>query len=721
MDDAIQVDNRWYIPATSSRADDRIRVLKSGDGFAVFSRHGEMGQVGLGEQGFYHQGMRHLSCWNLLLDGREPILLNSSVRLDNSRLEVDQTTPDLFRDGVLWLPRGGIHLHRELATRDFVLTERLQLTNYHARRCRFSLEYRFGTDFSDIFEVRGVRRARRGTMHPPQISARAVTLGYTGLDGATRRTRIGFAPAPTRITAGSARFDLDLAPGQTLAIEANVGTDSGTGGTKIGTFSHASSVGAIEREIDADRLARAEVVTDNELFNEWITRSSADLRMLTTLTDHGPYPYAGVPWFSTPFGRDGIITALQTLWAQPDTARGVLSFLAATQADHTDPKSEAAPGKIIHEMRAGEMAALGEVPFKRYYGSVDVTPLFVILAGKYYRRSGDCDFIRNLWPAIRRAMHWIGRQLDDRGYLVYARHGQNGLVHQGWKDSDDAVFHADGRDAAAPIALCEVQGYAFEACILGAELAEVLGEVQTAASWRQRAQRLQQRVEAEFWLERQNIYALAIDGNGHPCAVRSSNPGHLLLSGLPSGERATRTIQALMSPESFSGWGLRTVFAGEARYNPISYHNGSVWPHDTTMAAAGMARYGFKLQARTLLDGLFDAAVRFDLHRLPELFCGFERLPGQGPTHYPAACAPQAWSSGSVFMLIEAILGMCFDPKAPRILLNHPQLPGNVNWLRIRGLSHQSGKLDIMIRRHGEDIAVNIEHRQGAIELNVTV
>src|SRR5690606_1706327 len=296
-----------------------------------------------------------------------------------------------------------------------------------------------------------------------------------------------------------------------------------------------------------------------------------------------------------------------------------------------------------------------------------------------------------------------------------------GLLHQGWKDSEDSVFHADGRAAAPPVALCEVQGYAFEACRLGAVLAEVAGEDAAAGHWRERAEGLRERFERHFWLEVPGFYALALDGENRPCAVRSSNPGHVLYTGIAAPERAARTARTLVSPAAFNGWGVRTVSAGEARYNPMSYHNGSVWPHDTAIAAAGMARYGFRNEALKLVEGLFSAATCFDMHRLPELFCGFDRLPGQSPTHFPVACSPQAWASGAVFMLLEALLGLHFDPESPRIYMHHPRLPDYVDWLRIRGLAHHGCELDLVVRRHGPDIAVNIERRHGPIELNVTV
>lgn len=719
MEDAIQIDNRWYIPAMSARADDRNRVLKSGDGFVVFSRHGEMGRAGFGDQGFYYQGTRHLSHWHLLLAGREPVLLNSMVHLDNSRLVIDQTTPDLFSEDTLWLPKGSLHMRRELAVHDCVLTEQLTVTNYHQQRRAFELTYRMGADFRDIFEVRGNARARRGDDRKADVRENAAILGYEGLDGVARQTRVGFTPAPARIEAEAASYDIELEPGETFCIETTISSTKGD--TVFYLPSHDQIMAAIERDVGVDRDSRIEVTTDNEQFNDWINRSVADLHMLTTRTPHGLYPYAGVPWFSTPFGRDGIITALQTLWTQPDIGRGVLAFLAATQAETEDSANEAEPGKIIHEMRDGEMAALGEVPFRRYYGSVDATPLFVVLAQRYYRRTGDRSFISNIWPNIERALEWVTGRLERHGFLAYARHDTKGLVQQGWKDSDDAIFHADGRPATAPIAVCEAQGYAFDAYRRGAELAETLGNKDLATHWRDLAADLQARFEERFWLPELDTYALAIDGEGQPCAVRSSNPGHLLYSGIVAQERAARVTRGLTSPAAFNGWGVRTIFEKESRYNPMSYHNGSIWPHDTALVAAGMASYGYKDNALTLMEGLFNAAIHFDLHRLPELFCGFERISGQAPTHYPVACSPQAWASGTVFMLLESLLGLRFEPNKAKVSLDHPRLPDYLNWLRIRRIRHWGGELDLIVRRHDRDIAVNIERRDGPIELSVTV
>lgn len=719
MDDAIRIQDRWYIPVTSPRADDRTRVLKSADGFAVFSRHGDIARVGLGEQGLYYLGVRHLSEWRLLIDEREPLLLNSTVQLDNTRLAVDQTTVALYRQGEVALPQDRLHLRRELAVHDCVLSERLQIVNYHDAPLRLELQYCFEADFRDLFEVRGERREQRGSLHETQLETDALVLGYQGLDGVARHTRIAFDRPPDTLSAERARFQLALEPGASWTLEANIACASGQ--PFFCGADHRRSVEAVDREVAVDRASRAEVFTDNEQFNDWVNRSAADLRMLCTETRHGLYPYAGVPWFSTPFGRDGLVTALQTLWSQPTLAAGVLRFLAATQAEHEDPATEAEPGKVIHEMREGEMAALGEVPFRRYYGSVDATPLFVMLAGRYWRRTGDDALIEALWPNLLRALGWIEHQLDRYGLLVYARHGSRGLVQQGWKDSDDSVFDRDGRAAAPPIALCEVQGYAIEALRAGAELAELQGEEQCAQRWRERAERLRQHLEERFWVEEIGTYAIALDGQGQPCAVRSSNPGHLLFTQVVSPERAARVAEGLVTPAAFNGWGLRTLFAGEPRYNPMSYHNGSVWPHDTAIAAAGLALNGFGDAALILIEGLFNAAIHFDLYRLPELFCGFDRQPGQAPTHYPVACSPQAWASGAVFMAVQAMLGLDFEPCQPRVHLRRPRLPSYITWLKIRGLRHGDCTLDLHVHRYGKEIAANVERREGQVELVVSL
>jgi glycogen debranching enzyme len=483
-----------------------------------------------------------------------------------------------------------------------------------------------------------------------------------------------------------------------MALEATA-AEMRTGGSNGGCYSHSS----------------------NEQFNDWLRRSGADIRMMTLGNPETDYPYAGVPWFSTVFGRDGIITALECLWMNPQIAKGVLKHLSATQATEEDPFSEAEPGKILHEARRGEMAALGEIPFERYYGSVDATPLFVVLAGAYYQRTADLGFIRSIWPNIESALEWIDTygDRDQDGFVEYSRRSEKGLVQQGWKDSNDSVFHADGSIAEPPIALCEVQGYVYAARKAASQLAHFLGQHEKADALEAQAATLKQRFEQFFWCPELDMYALALDGQKKPLRVRTSNPGHCLYSGIATPEHAIRIARALLAPEFFSGWGVRTVAISEPRYNPVSYHNGSIWPHDNAMIALGISNYGFRDLAARILSAFLDVSAHVDLHRLPELLCGLERRSGEGPTLYPVACAPQAWAAGAVFMFLEACLGMTIDAPNKQLILEQPFLPPVISQLWIRRLQVGSASLDLHFERKDHAVRVEIMEKRGDVEVLV--
>jgi glycogen debranching enzyme len=709
----------YYIEAPSPMAEVQSRVLKQGDTFAVFDHHGDINPQALGQEGLYHEGTRFLSCSLLEVDGVRPLFLSSTIKDDNDVLAVDLTNPDVSGQGPLDLARGQLHLARLKFLLDGVCHERLSVHSYQLTPARVRLALHFEADFADIFEVRGTPRQARGKYLEPVCEGDNVVLSYRGLDQVTRRTRLRFTPAPAQLAGDTAVFELTLPPQGEAHIDLAVSCESD--GRRPANERFEEALSAAGSDWQSTRRDACRIETSNERFNDWVNRAAADLHMMTTRLRTGPYPYAGVPWFSTPFGRDGIITALQVLWLEPALARGVLAFLAATQATAVVPEQDAQPGKILHETRRGEMANLGEVPFGRYYGSVDATPLFVYLAGAYYERTADRAFLESIWPNVEAALGWIDRygDADGDGLVEYARTNPCGLVHQGWKDSHDAVFHADGSPAEPPIALCEVQGYVYAARLAGARLAELLGHAETAGRLRRQAGALRKEFERRFWCEELSTYALALDGAKRPCRVRSSNAGQCLFTGIVEPEHARRVAATLLHPDSFSGWGVRTIAVGEARYNPMSYHNGSVWPHDNSLIAYGLAHYHLKKPVLDILTGQFDASLFMELHRLPELFCGFARRPGSGPTQYPVACSPQAWSAAAVFLLVQSCLGLSVRGGEPQVHFSFPLLPPSLREVRILNLKVGEATIDLLLQRHGQDVGINVLRREGPVEVHM--
>ena len=713
----------FYIPATSSLAERRPRTLKHGDTFGLFDHYGDIIAAEGSPEGVYHKDTRFLSSFHLLINELRPLLLSSTVQDNNTVLTADLTNPDFFdQRGRLRLPRDTIHMVRSKFIWQGQVFERLRVRNFDQRRHAVALIFTFGTDFADLFEVRGQRRAARGRIETRLAGPQAVVFTYHSLAGDVWRTTIELAPAPQDLGAGRAVFDLSLDPGERrslfVTIRCNGRADHDGCGRRFFTSMHAA-----RRALREASRRVAAIETSNQVFNEVLCRSMADLSMLVTETPEGPYPYAGIPWFSTAFGRDGIITAAQLLWLDPTIAEGVLGFLAARQAREHRPAADAEPGKILHETRQSEMAALGEVPFGQYYGAVDSTPLFVMLAGMYFERTGDLTRLQALWPNVQAALRWIDEwgDVDRDGFVEYRPQAERGLSNQGWKDSEDSVFHADGRLPAGPIALCEVQGYVYAAKRYAARLAAALGSRRLAERLEDEAAILKDRFEAAFWCEAIGTYALALDGAKQPCRVRTSNAGQVLLSGIASPERATRTADLLIGRDLFSGWGVRTVAQSGARYNPISYHNGSIWPHDNALIALGFARYGLNDHALRLFSGMFDAATYMDLRRLPELFCGFRRRPGKAPTLYPVACSPQAWASAAPLAFLQACLGLSFDPATERVRFRQPRLPEFLDHVVIRNLRVGASRFDVMLRRYGTDVSVNVLDRAGDGRVVVTL
>ncbi|MGD9881675.1 amylo-alpha-1,6-glucosidase [Reyranella sp.] len=714
----------FFIPAAASLAERRPRTLKHADSFGIFNPSGDAIAGPGSPEGLFYRDTRHLSHFLLTLNEQLPILLSSTVRDDNALLTCDLTNPDLYApDGRLLLEHDVIHLHRLRFLWNSTCHERLALRHFGTTAQNLRLGLSFAADFADLFEVRGTRRERRGKHDSSFVDRHAVELGYTGLDGQRRRSVLRFGAPVQSLTANSAMFHLALLPGETRVIDLTV--ECTTGEHPRSQVQVDAFLPALRRARRAMRLSASRTpvaVSTNTTFTEAWRRAVSDLYMLVTETEDGPFPYAGIPWFSTVFGRDSLITALQTLWLDPAIARGVLRHLARHQATDFDAPSDAEPGKILHETRSGEMALLGEVPFRRYYGSVDSTPLFVMLAGAYLERTADVDTLRALWPNIIAALRWMDESGDrDRdGFIEYHRQSDTGLVNQGWKDSKDSIFHADGRLAEGPVALVEVQAYAFGAWRAAAAIARRLGDDDAATKHAERAERLRRQFDAVFFDEAMGSYVLALDGGKKPCRVRASNAGHALFTGIALPERAEQVVKCLSGPSFFSGWGVRTLATGEPRYNPMSYHNGSVWPHDNALIAAGFARYGFRHSAARIFAGLFAASRYIELHRLPELFCGFPRRRSHGPTFYPVACAPQAWATATPVSLLQSCLGLGFDTSRGSVILDAPLLPDFLDDVSLRRISLGDSSVDIALRRSNSELAVEVTERRGNIRVDLS-
>jgi glycogen debranching enzyme len=691
-------------------------TLKHEESFAIFDHYGNIDISKNNEEGIYYEGTRFLSYWKFYLFDKNPILLSSAVKEDNSLLTVDLTNPDIIKNGEIIIPKGNIHILRSKFLYENCCYEKIHLKNFFLLPVELELNFYFNNDFADIFEVRGYKRKRKGKFFPVEVKKDKIKFIYEGLDNIIRETIVSFNPPPENIFFTEATYKVKLNPKESftfyLTVKCLIEKQNLT------KCSYKKAFYYIKRRVKDWENKSCKIYTSNEQFNQWLKRSWADIVMLTTSTEYGVYPYAGIPWFNTVFGRDGIITALECLWINPSIAKGTLAFLAHHQAQEFNPEQDAEPGKIIHEIRKGEMARTGEIPYSKYYGSVDATPLFVILASKYFERTGDIDFIKSIWKNIVLAISWIDNygDVDGDGFVEYFP-SKKGLTNKGWKDSEDSVFYEDGTLVKPPVALVEVQGYVYKAKREASKLARILGEKGLASKWEKSAEKIKELIEEKFWCDEMNCYVLALDGDKKQCKVRASNAGHLLFTKAITPSKARILASLFFEKHFFSGWGIRTLSSLEVRYNPLSYHNGSVWPHDNALIAFGLSLYGFKEEAMKILKALFEASTFFRLHRIPELFCGFERRPDEGPTYYPVACHPQAWSAGAVFLILQGCLGLSFEKN--EIIFKHPMLPQFLEELWIKDLAVKNGKVDLYLKRYVNDVVVNIIKKEGEVKIFV--
>jgi glycogen debranching enzyme len=723
----VKVGSDFYVLASALVSRRVSRVLANGQSFAVFDVCGDILDYPLEALGFFYRDTRYLSRFELRIHENSPYFLNSYLSDDNAQLRVNLTNPDLNSNGrTIKLPRDVIQMERGWVMSHASLVHRLRVRNYAGVPLEIPLELFLGADFADIFEVRGIERKHHGRRLSPQLGKNTVRFSYEGLDGTRRFTDIAFDTTPHALRGDRAVFLINVDRDQTADLEVRITCCSAHEASRAQPVPAAVFDRALaERhsEIEEFQTEWAGLSASNELFDSLLTRSQADLTSLISHTADGTFMMAGIPWFATLFGRDSIITTMAVLPFNPGVAEHTLRALAKMQGSRIDEAREEQPGKIVHEIRAGEMAATGEVPFGRYYGSIDSTPLFLWLLGRCVATTGNLAFAEELWPNAERALEWIERwgDRDGDGYLEYINKTPRGLANQGWKDSFDAISHANGELARAPIALAEVQGYVYAAYVSISDLAAQLGHADVASHLAERAAALRKAFSRDFWLEPERMVALALDGDKRPCRVMTSNAAHCLATGLLDADQAAALSQRLFRDEMFSGWGIRTLSANERRYNPMSYHNGSVWPHDNAIAAMGLAQYGNRAGALQILEGLFDAAVHLQTASLPELFCGFPREPRLGPVPYPVACYPQAWSAASVFMILSAVLGLEVTGFERRLLIDRPTIPSWLEWLRIEDLKVADSSISLFARRSSErDVMIEILERKGSVAVEVT-
>jgi glycogen debranching enzyme len=722
----LKVGADYYILA-SSVAHRPTRTLAAGETFAVLEMGGDLVHSPLGSSGLFHRDTRHLSRMEMRVESKPATVLNSYLSDDNAELLVNLTNPDLFRPGgEVWLPRGSLQLERSWALSGATLFGRVRLRNFASFRIVLETTFLFGADFADLFEVRGVKRKRRGEFFDPIVEHDGARFCYRGRDGRTRTTTVSFAPAPARIDGAHAQFSIELEPEQSAVLDLRM--DCSSDPADAAPMPHRildidAALSARRGELAHRRAVWARITTNSAPLNNLIERSIADLTTIASPGSEGTFFMAGIPWFATLFGRDSIITALSVLPFNTDIAVGTLKMLAGLQGTRVDDTRDEQPGKIIHEMRQGEMAATGEVPFARYYGSVDSTPLFLWLLGSYVEATADMELAEQLWPAATRALDWI-KNFGDRdgdGFVEYYRKTSRGLANQGWKDSFDAISHADGQLAQPPIALAEVQGYVFAAYLSTADLATRLGHSQFAAELQERAHVLQQAFLRDFWMDDHGTVALALDCDKRPCRVIASNAGHCLAAGLLDHAHASAAAERLLVPEMFSGWGVRTLASNERRYNPMSYHNGSVWPHDNAIAAAGLARAGRHTGIHQILEGMVQTATHLRTGSLPELFCGLVRSPGLEPVPYPVACQPQAWSAASIFLILSSMLGLQIAGHQHQINVMSPTMPEWLDWIKIENLKTGGETISIVFERSEHAVGIEVlEKRAASVDIKFT-
>ncbi|MFC5404503.1 glycogen debranching N-terminal domain-containing protein [Cohnella soli] len=674
------------------------RVIKNNDLFLMTDHHGDIIE-GNPQGGLYTKDTRFLSKLELKLNGKRPLLLSSAAD-ENYVARIRLTNEHEETNGVVKLWRESVELIRERFIYGEVLYETISATNFSTKALAFDIEVSFDADFSDMFLVRGFQPADElGRIESRHCDKDGWHAEYAGADGVRRSTRIVWDAEPDEATPeGAVRYAVRLEPKQQRQITFTV-IPSVNGEAPVITPKD-EALAELKKQYEEWVERCAKVETDSAVLGGLYNRGVQDLRVLLTDFGQGLIPVAGLPWYAVAFGRDSLIAALQMLPIFPEVAKGTLGIMAANQGTELNPWKDEQPGKILHELRNGELARSGQVPFAPYYGSIDSTPLFVLLAAEYSHWTGDTATVEELLPNLERALAWIDQygDRDGDGWVEYYQESSKGIANQGWKDSADSVVHADGAFAEAPIALIEVQGYVYQAKSRLAPVLAKLGQTEWAARLVEEAERLKAKLDNDFWMADERFYAIALDGDKKQVQSVTSNPGHLLMSGILAPERAEEVASRLVAPDMFSGYGIRTMSTESTGYNPMSYHDGSIWPHDNSLTLLGMSRMGLKAEAATVISGLLRAASRFEYNRLPELFCGYDESVGY-PVSYPVACSPQAWAAGTSVSIVQALLGLRPEALQGTVALD-PFLPEGIDSLTVRDIPVAAGRLSVSLSRN---------------------
>jgi glycogen debranching enzyme len=689
-------------------------TLIDGKTFLATSVAGDITPPGAPDVGFFHQDTRFLSELELRIDGHRSVVLSSNTE-KTFAAQIELTTGNITLRDSFDLPENTIHIRREQLLHGDVLFDRFTFENFNLKSVDFTVEVVFDADFVDVFQVRGVARKVHGQYYKPIADESSLTFSYRGLDGVLRQTYVNVSPKPASIHERTAHWDLHLEPSRRVSLEVRIRPIVEDESAKPHELDFQQSLQARRQAFAWWESESTHFESSNDVFDEALRTCIGDFHALRIPEGEEHIIAAGIPWFATIFGRDSIIAAYQTLSLNPRLAKDTLRVLARLQGTKMDDWRDEEPGKIVHEYREGEMTRCGEMPFGPYYGSIDSTPLFLILLSETFNWTADADLVRDMLPHVYRALEWMNKygDLDGDGFLEYKRRSPKGLVNEGWKDSWDANMHRDGSVAEPPIALAEVQGYQYDAKFRMSSLLRMFGDTQTADRLKREAAELQKKFEKSYWMADQSFYSMALDKEKKPLEVISSNAGHLLWSRIVPRDRARIVAERIMEDDLFSGWGVRTLANSEPVFNPLSYHRGSVWPHDNSLIAHGMALNEMRGEATKILTTLFHAGLNFRDYRLPELFCGVERREHDAPVHYPVSCSPQAWASGALFLMLTSVLGI--RPSAPRKELNviNPELPGWLEHLHIRNLRIGKSRVGLDFTRRGDRTFCNVVNVEG--------